>query len=181
MTEWPKNFPCPLIEGHGAEAYAAVLRTPFQAGNTRQRRIHRQLPHALKLQWVFKQDDYGLALNWMNVKAWDWFSINLPGPLAGLKKVPTCPHTIRFISDLATDLIRGEKGYYWRVSVTAEWLPEYSDFGTGGLAFMTHDWVIAGSPRAASSPDWIIAGTPPAPSTPKVYVSGTPQAPAAFA
>jgi len=154
MTNWPQDFPCPLIEGFGAEAYAAVLRTPFQGGNTRQRRIHRQLPHAMQLTWVFKQDDYGLALNWMNVKAWDWFNIKL---------------------------IRGREGYYWKVSVTAEWLPEQSDFGTNGSAFMSHDWVIAGSPRAASSPDWIIAGTPPAPSTPKVYVSGTPQAPAAFA
>jgi hypothetical protein len=181
MINWPKDFPCPLIDGFGAEAYAAVLRTPFQGGNTRQRRIHRQLPHAMQLTWVFKQDDYGLVLNWMNIKAWDWFTIDLPGPLAGLKRVQTCAHIIRFISDLKSELIRGKEGYYWKVSVTAEWLPEQSDFGTHGSAFMTHDWVIAGSPRNASAPVWIIAGTPAAPNNAKVYVGGTPGAPAAFA
>lgn len=175
MNNWPKGFPCPLIEGHGAEAYAAVLRTPFQGGNTRQRRIHRQLPHALSLSWMFKQSDYGLVLKWLNLNAWDWFTINLPGPLAGLHNVDTYPHAIRFISDLNAQLIRGAHGYYWKVSVTAEWNPNESDFGPGGGGDDGSDiWVIAGA-LILPSTDWIIAGTPFAPSV-DVYAAGSPSA-----
>lgn len=180
MTEWPRTFPCPLIDGFSAEAFSAVLRTPFQAGNTRQRRIHDQLPHAIRLSWVFKQDDYGAVLNWMNVKAWNWFRINLPGPLAGVHKSPTWPHIVRFISDIDAKLIHAADGFYWQVGVVAEWMPSTSDFGPGSPVFRSFDWVIAGTPRAASAPDWIISGTPSARSTPNVYVAGTPDSPAAI-
>jgi len=180
MTKWPSSFPCPQIAGHSAEAYAAVIRTPFQGGNTRQRRIHTQLPNAINLSWVIKQSEFGLVLTWMNVNAWDWFEIDIPGPLAGLNGVATYPHNIRFIGDLRQELIYAKDGYHWRVAVTAEWVAAHSELGPAGEEFLSHKWIIAGTPRNPSAPDWIIAGDPIRPSDPDVYTAGTPRAPAAL-
>lgn len=122
MINWPSSFPCPLIDGFEMEANAAVIRTPAQGGNMRQRRLHRRLPHSISIGWVFKQFEYGQALKWMNTNAWKWFSINLPSG----KDDETAPYTIRLISDLQAELIEAEDGYHWRVTATAEWMPPQS-------------------------------------------------------
>lgn len=170
---WPTTLPCPLIRGYGTEAVSSVVRTPFQAGNTKQRRLHKQLPHTMSLSWVFSQAQYEDAVRWMNVNGWQWFTIDLPSALAGLRGKQIVPHSVRFISDFSSRLIRANAGWYWEVAVTAEWVPPAADFEI----HLIGDWIIAHDPVSPSTPDWVIAGTPALPSTPDVYVSGTPDAP----
>jgi len=181
---WPQSFPCPLVEGFAAEIYTAVVRTPFEGGNTRQRRLHRQIPHAFRVSWLVKQSPtWGQMLNWLNINGFSWFTLSLPSALAGLKQKQTVPHAVRLIDDLRTELINTRDGYYWRLEATLEWMPGDSDFGTGGPAFMTGNWNIARSRTLALADlptDWIVAGTPAAPNNATTYTSGTPAAPAAI-
>ena len=187
IPSWPADLPCPQIADHSAEIYTAVVRTPFEGGNTRQRRIHNQIPHAIKLTWIFKQKlELGMALNWINVNGFNWFSINLPGALASIKNKDTTPTTVRFISDLQTKLIHTTNGYVWFMEGTVEWEPADSDFGSTGSMFFTGDWIIAGDPATPSAPDvtyvsdWVIAGDPPFPNSNKLVIAGDPITPAAL-
>lgn len=173
---WPTTLSCPLIRGYGTEAAASVVRTPFQAGNTKQRRLHKQLPHTMSLSWVFTQAQYEDAVRWMNTYAWEWFTIDLPSALAGLRGKQTVPHSVRFISDFSSRLIRGKLGWYWEVAVTAEWVPPDADFGV----HVAGAWIIAKTAADPSTPDWIIAGTSVAPSTPDWITGGTAAAPSSI-
>jgi hypothetical protein len=122
MNVWPSSFPCPLIDGFAMQANAAVIRSPEAAGNTRQRRINRRLPHSISLAWVFSQAEYGQVLRWLNKNGWNWFDIQLPsgsGDHLGA-------YTIRLISNLQGELIEGKDGYHWRVTASAEWMPPRS-------------------------------------------------------
>lgn len=182
IPNWPLDFPCPQIEGYGAEIYSAVVRTPFEGGNTRQRRIHNQIPHAIRLSWVFKhKQEWGMVLNWVNINGYNWFTIPIPTALSSLKGTVNTDTTIRFISDMQTEIFEAADGFYWRMAVTAEWMPSDSDFGVGGAVFFSGKWIIADSTGlAAPAPDWIIAGTAPAPNSGTTIKAGTPTTPAAL-
>jgi hypothetical protein len=180
-STYPDSLPCPLIDGFGADISAGLIRTPFEGGNTRQRRLHTQLPHIFRMTWIIKQvTDYGTWLNWMNANGWSWFDINLPSAMAGKQGKELAPHTIRLISDLSTELVPTAKGFYWRVSVQAEWMP--ASFASGGNAppFSTRSaWYIARSPSNPSTPDWVVARNPVNPS-PDNVVAGSPGSPSAL-
>ena len=159
-NKYPSSFPCPLIQGTAAEIYSAAIRTPFEGGNTRQRRIHRQIPHAFKLTWFLKQVNlYGLWLNWMNVNGWDWFEMDLPSAYAGLQGKELYPHSVRLMSDLSTKLINTKDGFHWEVTAVVEFMPLAHDFGNQGPAFTQNknNWIIAGEADDLSTPDWYIS------------------------
>ena len=158
-TPYPVSLPCvSRIEGHSAALNAGLVRTPMTAGNSRQRRNFRNLPHLLALTFVVPQDQYNYWLSWVNAIAWDeWITLNLPGLKAGDLKKDTAPLTVRFCSDLQAELLQIHRLWIWRVRVAAEYLPALGDFAVIGV--------------------WIIGGTPPKPSTTDVVIGGTPGAP----
>lgn len=122
--KWPRSLPCALVEDTAADVSMAVVRTPFEGGITRQRRLHRTLTHAYSLSWLFRQTpDWGVALPWLNTHGYNWFWLELPSALAGAENKQHTQHLVRLISDLNTRLVPTREGYFWRVSATAEWYP----------------------------------------------------------
>jgi hypothetical protein len=177
MVAYPAGLPCvSRVEGHAASLDAGLVRSPIEAGDTRQRRAHRALPHALSLVFVVPQELYEEWLTWVNANAYDrWVTLALPGLLAARAGSDTALVPVRFTSDIDAELIPAHRLWVWRCSVAAEWLPLYAALGPVPAG----PWIDAGTPGAAS-PDWIIAGTPPLPSV-DIIIGGTPLAPSALA
>lgn len=126
MVLYPALLPCASrIEGHGALVATAIVRTPMQAGNCRQRRTHAQLPQRLALAFVIDQALYAAWIAWVNTYAYtDFVLMRLPGVLAARAGTDTAPTPVRFISDLQAELVPLHRLWIWRVRVDAEWLPE---------------------------------------------------------
>jgi hypothetical protein len=141
VIAYPGTFPCvSRIEGHSATAFAGLVRTPMEAGNTRQRRSHRVLPHQVSLVFVIAQEFYADWLAWVNAHAFDeWVSLKLPGFLASRAGTDTALVPVRFVSDIQTELIPVSRLWYWRVRVTAEWLPTFGDLKPSPFG----PWVVA--------------------------------------
>jgi hypothetical protein len=160
-TIYPAQFPCPSrIEGHSQAMSAGLVRSPMEAGNARQRRMHRVLPTRISLVFVMTQEMYGAWLPWVNTNAFDdWVTMRLPGLLAGRLGLDTAEISVRFMSDPQGDLLPVHRLWYWRVRVEAEYVPTPEQL----TPIFTGDWIVAGVP-AFPAPDWIVAGTPPDPS-----------------
>lgn len=173
MIGYPPGLPCvSRIEGHSASADPGLVRSPLEAGATRQRRSHRTLPHRLSLVFVMAQDTYAAWLTWINANAFDnWVGLALPGIRASRAGAGTATVPVRFVSDVAAELVPAHRLWFWRCRVEAEWLPLAGDFGP--IAF--GPWIVA----TFTTADWVIAGTPAAPSPWGVF-AGTPAHPNAF-
>ena len=178
MTTYPADFPCASrIEGHSQAMSAGLIRTPVEAGVTRQRRSHTALPMRISLVFMVEQATYHAWMAWLNAHAWDdWVSMKLPGLLASRLGTDTAEIPVRFISDPQADLVPVHRLWWWRVRVDAEYLPTPEQLRPVPFG----DWIVAGRP-GNPSPDWIVAGTPPAPSSPGLVVAGRPLAPSAYA
>jgi hypothetical protein len=174
-TAYPSSFPCASrIEGHSAALSAGLVRTPMEAGNTRQRRTQRLLPHQISLVFMIDQALYGSWLSWVNAHAWDeWITMPLPGLLAGVAQTDTAPVPVRFMTDLQTELLTVSRLWWWRVRVSAEYLPQQSDF-----MIFNGVWIIGGSPSTPAT-DSIIGGSPTSPA-PIFTNPGTPAAPTVY-
>lgn len=161
MIFYPTALPCvSRLEGVPTTAFAGVVRTPMEAGNARQRRVHRVLPHQIGLAWDIEQGQLAAWVAWVNAYAWDqWVLVALPGVLASREGVHAALTPVRFISDLSQELLQGHGLWFWRVRVTAEWQPTPEDLALVPLS----NWISAGTPTEPA-PDWIIAGTPDNPS-----------------
>lgn len=172
MIAYPGSFPCPSrSEGHSAALSAGLVRTPMEAGNTRQRRAQRVLPHVVSLVFMIDQRQLGSWLAWANAYAWDqWITMDLPGLLASKLGTNTAAVPVRFMSDVQTELVAIHRKWIWRLRVAAEYLPVPGDFPpVNGI------W-IAGNTPGAPSADWILGGQPGAPA-PIFTNPGTPAAP----
>lgn len=175
MILYPASFPCPSrIEGHSQSMAAGLVRTPMEAGNARQRRMHRVLPTAVSLVFMIDQEAYAAWLVWVNTWAFDGFvTMKLPGLEASRLGQATAPIAVRFISDLEAELVPAHRLWYWRVRVTAEYQP-----GEAALEPVTRGaWIIARYPSTPGA-EAIIAGRPGSPS-PIGIDPGTVLAPAA--
>ena len=161
MTKYPDTLPCPLIDGFGADIASGVLRSGLELGSARQRRTNRALVHTYQLTFVIKQvKDFGDWMTWVNANGFRWFTMKLPGALAGSHNEQIFDNTIRFIGPIQSTVIRAVDGYHWRVSVAAEFVWSAADHGQ----HIDTLWIIARTP-ANPSPDWVIARTPSNPST----------------
>lgn len=163
MIAYPSTLPCvSRAEGLSATAFSGAVRTPMEAGNVRQRRAHRALPHQLSLAWMIPQRTTLAAfLAWCNANAWgDWFTLTLPGLIASRLGLRTAEVPVRFVSDVRMELVTGRGLWYWRVGVDAEYLPSAADLGPMP---MDDGWIVAGTPSAPALL-WIVAGTPGQPS-----------------
>ncbi len=172
MIAYPSSFPCASrIEGHSAALAAGVIRTPMNAGVSRQRRAYRHLPQQISLVFIINQSTYANWLSWVNAHAWDeWITMNLPGLRASAAGTATAPTAVRFFSDLQAELIPVSRLWIWRVRVQAEYVPLASDY----LA-LDGVWIVPGRP-AVPEPDWVLGGSPGAPA-PIFTNPGTPAQP----
>jgi hypothetical protein len=177
MILYPPDLPCASrIEGHSASVSAGLVRTPMEAGNTRQRRAQRVMPHQITLTFVMPQGTLADWMTWVNAYAFDqWIAMKLPGVLAGRALVNTTPTPVRFCSDIALELLPVARLWYWRARVLVEWLPTGADLlpmtwfvaNEPDLAQLGADWIVAGAP-ASPSLDNVLAGTAVAPSVPLI-------------
>jgi hypothetical protein len=174
-TSYPLDFPCASrVEGHGAGISAGLVRTPMNAGNSRQRRSFRSLPQMVSLVFVIEQAQYASWLSWVNTFAWDgWVDMRLPGLRASALGEDATPVPVRFCSDLQADLLPVHRLWYWRVRVTAEYLPSAIDYLP-----VSDLWIVGGTP-GAPSPEWVLAGVPALPA-PIFTNPGTPAFPTVF-
>lgn len=177
MLTYPASLPCvSRTDGPSAVAHAAAVRTLMEAGNTRQRRRHRTLPHRLALSFDIAHDEFAAWLTWCNANAWaDFFLLNLPGLIASRAGVNVAPVPVRFVSDVTRELWRGRGLWGWHVRVEVEYEPTAADLASVPLG----GWIVGGTP-GVPSPPWIIAGTPAA-SSPWGIFAGTPSHPAGYA
>jgi hypothetical protein len=161
MVFYPSSLPCvSKSEGLSLTAYAGVVRTPMEAGNSRQRRAQRVLPQALQLTWDIAQAQLYAWTAWVNAHAWDdWILLQLPGLKASSEGLNVSQVPVRFISDLTEELLPGVGLWFWRVKVTVEYNPAAAELTVPPI---TSD-ITAGTP-ATPSPDWIVAGSPGTPS-----------------
>jgi hypothetical protein len=158
MTPYPLSYPCPSrIEGHSAAIVAGLVRTPMTAGNSRQRRAFRNLPHTISLVFMIDQGSYASWLSWVNTYAWDdWIEIGLPGLHASSVGEDVTLTRVRFVSDLQAELLPVHRLWYWRVRVLAEYEPVPDDF-----PIVDGKWIIGRRP-GLPAPDWVLPGTPAA-------------------
>ncbi len=175
MLTYPANFPCPSrSQGHSVAIASGVVRTPMEAGNTRQRRSQRVMPHVISLTFMVEQAAIGDWLTWANLYAWDqFFTIPAPGLVASRAGKKVAPTLVRFMSDLQMQLMAVHRLWYWSIRVDAEYLPTQEDLhpmlwiiggAPGDDDTLTRPNYIAGTPANPSTPDWILAGTPAFPS-----------------
>lgn len=159
LANYPGSFPCPSrVEGHSQQMAAGLVRSPMEAGNSRQRRSQRVLPTEIALVFVIAQAQYASWLAWVNAHAFDeWINMKLPGLRASQAGTTTTATAVRFTSDIGAELLNVRRLWYWRVRVTAEYLPVLSDFPV-----IDGVWIIGGTP-AQAFPDDVIGGTPAAP------------------
>jgi hypothetical protein len=146
----------------------------MEAGNTRQRRSQRVLPHQIGLVFVVDQSLYAAWLSWVNAHAWDdWIVMPLPGLRASGAQTSTAPVPVRFMTDLHAELVPVARLWVWQISVAAEYLPLYADF-----LVMDGVWIIGATPTTPA-PAWILGGTPTTPA-PIFTNPGTPAAPTVY-
>lgn len=160
MIFYPSTLPCvSKAEGLSATAFAGVIRTPMEAGNSRQRRAHRTLPHQLALAWDIAQKDLAAWITWVNAHAWDdWILLTLPGLAASQLGLISTSVPVRFVSDLSQELLPGHGIWYWRLRVDAEYQPSPDDLAPVSPL----SWYVAGRP-GSPAPIWIVAGRPGSP------------------
>lgn len=177
IPDFPQTLPCPQIDGTQASFDAGLIRTQFDGGNSRQRRIYKNLPSIYPVQWVVSQKiDLAKLIRWLNDNGWTWFNLKLPGILASTLSQDTAVCRVRLITDLNTELINTRRGYYWRVRSALEWVDAGLTIGVGGTT--AEGWMIARGPATVAA-DWVIAGSAVTPSVLGPIIGGHPTHPSA--
>jgi hypothetical protein len=121
-VNFPSTLPCvSRIDGYAMTAAAACLRTPFEAGNTRQRRMHARLPMEIALAWRVRNVDLYPLVSWLNVYGFDWFNLKLAGLEASQANVYAMSIAVRLMSDLRVQLAQFHRDNWWTVAASAEY------------------------------------------------------------
>jgi hypothetical protein len=174
VPKYPLDFPIPDRAPYSYQVDMGVVRSAMAAGNTRQRRLYKIMPHFLALSFHMRVEDLTLWQGWANQFAYQYFTCPVSTMYAG--QPPDASNmryeVLRFTSDLQIAM----DGWNWvSVTVAAELSGDaYATFKPIGLG----GWIVGGYP-AAPSPAWMTAGTPAAPAA-DWTLAGTPNAPAAL-
>lgn len=171
METWPKDFRLPEWDNYSVNAHAQIVRTPFDSGYARQRKLRMLMPEQYNVTFVFHVRQWGLAQRWMRDIGYDWFLMPVANMVSSIAGERCKEQIVRFIADLEI-APRGRD--YIEIKTTMELHPD--SFLEAGLA--NTDWIIAGEPDNPAT-DTIIAGEPDNPSDPDTVVAGTPGNPAA--
>lgn len=171
---YPGDFPFAARLPYSYAVDMGVIRSEMAAGNARQRRIFRTMPHALALAFELRVTELYLWQGWVNAFAFDWFYCPVSTMYAaGPPEAQTVRYElVRFTGDLGVTM----NGHNLvSVAVAAELSPQaFADAPPAGVG----PWVVAGTP-GASSTDWMIGGSPAAPS-PATCIAGSPAFPASL-
>ena len=153
---YPASFRCAQWTPYRIDVDMGVLRTAMDGGSYRQRRVYRTMPHQFALEFVMTVVELGAWQQWVNVNAYDYFTINnLESMYAGMIGEISSPHSIRFTTDLSID----NPTFGWvRVKVGAELDPLQA--ANLGPLIPSDQWIVGGTPAAPSNANKIIAGAP---------------------
>lgn len=176
VPRYPAEFVIPDREPYAFAVDMAVIRSEMAAGNARQRRAYRIMPHALALSFHMRIEELYLWQNWVNEYAYTYFLCPVSTMYAGGPPVAgnIRYEVLRFTSDLAVQM---EGWNFVGVQVSAELA---NDAQTDNPPIGVGDWIIGGTPRAPNSALWYVAGTPGNPSNQNRVNAGTPAFPSAF-
>lgn len=145
---YPTSLPCvSRIDGFGMGSAAALLRTPFEAGNSRQRRAHARLPTEITMAWRVANVDLYPLMSWLNVYGFDWFTIDLAGLEASQVDAFTAPIDVRLMSDIKVSLMQFHRANWWTVTASAEYQPPVEALVPPGVGT-----VAIGSPGLGATP-----------------------------
>jgi len=121
---YPTTLPCvSRIDGYALNSEAALIRTPFEAGNARQRRWNLMLPTQIQLGWRAANDQLQPLFAWLNTYGYDWFQLTTAGIDSSAAGVIAVPIDVRLTSDLQVSLIQFHRQNWWTVLATAIYLP----------------------------------------------------------
>jgi len=121
---FPDGLPCvSRIDGYAMEASAAVIRTAFDAGNTRQRRANTDMRMKIQLAWRVNNTQLQPLFAWLNQYGFDWFTIELSGVESSAAHVFKSLTEIRLISDINVSLMRVHRQNWYILSCIAEYAP----------------------------------------------------------
>jgi len=169
-VDYPADLPCvSRIDGYQQALRSSVTRTPFDAGNARQRRLNTTLPTEIALSWRVPDDQLQPLVAWLNAYGFDWFNLLLAGVEPSGAAVESSAIVVRLMSDIQCQLLNFYRVNWWQVSAQAEYRsPVLSDFPTTG-----YEWIVGGASGTPSPDrvisdetftDWIVAGTAVTPS-----------------
>lgn len=122
---YPTSLPCvSRIDGYGLAHAASLVRTPFEAGNARQRRWNRELPSEIQLAWRCSNEQLQPLFAWLNTFGYDWFQINLASPESSMVDEIAVATDIRLTSDLSITLLPIHFQNWWLVTASgASYMP----------------------------------------------------------
>jgi len=124
IPDFPAAYPCASrIDGFAMAHTASLIRTPFEAGNARQRRSNFQMPTQVQLAWKLDNEQFHPVFTWLNNYGYDWFFLRLSGIQSSELGVFATKVPIRLLSDLTQSLIRVYRQNWWLLSCTAEIMP----------------------------------------------------------
>jgi hypothetical protein len=124
--DFPTSLPCvSRIDGYAKQANAALQRYPFDAGNTRQRRIHNRMPLQIQLAWRVNNAQLQPLFAWLSQFGYDWFNIELSGLESSAINAFKSSIAIRTVSDISVSLMRVHRQNWYLVTCVAEYqVPE---------------------------------------------------------
>jgi len=122
-VDFPDTLPCvSRIDGFQIGMSSSVIRTAFEAGNTRQRRVHARLPQEIALAWRVQNDDLQPLFAWLNTFGYDWFNLNLAGYEASQANLYATSIVVRLMSDINIQLNPIHQQNWWTVVASAEYM-----------------------------------------------------------
>lgn len=129
FPDYPDWFPQPLEDGYGLDLNTGVVRTEFENGNTRQRRVYDNLPQRFQLSFSMNTRMLSSWTLWVNQYGFDWFLLKLASPNSYLGEDPyglVKPHKVRITSDKIRVNADGFDHYIVSVDVECEKTERYS-------------------------------------------------------
>jgi hypothetical protein len=122
---YPASLPCvSRIDGYSLVHSASLMRTPFEAGNARQRRWNTVMPSEIQFAWKCSNEQLQPLFAWLNTYGYDWFQLDLSSMESSLADVLAVATDVRLTSDLTITLLPIHFQNWWLVSASgASYMP----------------------------------------------------------